>query len=169
MPKEILTQEKLKRVLSYCPATGLFKRKERTANSVRIGDTAGCVNKIGYIQVSVNGRLHYGHRLAFLYMEGVFPVGQVDHVSGCRSDNRWANLRAVSNRENQRNAARGKNNTSGVTGVSWDEPRGKWSVRIGRNSKSVAVGRFANFEAAVSARKEAEVRYGYHKNHGRAL
>ncbi|SWJ13234.1 HNH endonuclease [Klebsiella pneumoniae] len=53
-------------------------------------------------------------------------------------------------------------------GVYWVKADRKWRVRIGVNGKYVSVGVFSNLEDALEARKTAEIKYGYHENHGRA-
>jgi hypothetical protein len=55
----------------------------------------------------------------------------MDHVNGCRDDNRIENLRLASHLENAQNRKKSKANTSGFTGVTWHKPRGKWHARIG--------------------------------------
>lgn len=50
-------------------------------------------------------------------------------------------------------------NTSGKTGVRLDEKSGKWEAKIGKDSKSIWLGRFDSFEDAVAAREEAEIKY----------
>lgn len=52
--------------------------------------------------------------------------------------------------------APGKANKSGVTGVNWDKSRGKWQATIRFKGKKYNLGRFADIEDAISARKKAE-------------
>lgn len=84
---------------------------------------------------------------------------EVDHKKHNVKDNRKQNLRIVNSVNNKRNRRLGKNNNSGVTGVSWDEPRKKWRVRIVVNKKDVSLGYFDNFDDAVKTRKDAEEKY----------
>lgn len=51
------------------------------------------------------------------------------------------------------------NNTSGVTGVTWDSSRGKWTAQIVFQGRRIYLGRYANKEEAIAARKEAEEKY----------
>lgn len=60
-----------------------------------------------------------------------------------------------------------KANTSGVTGVSWDSSRQKWVSQIWFKGKHYSLGRYANKEDAVKARKEAEEKL--HKEFLRSL
>ena len=52
-----------------------------------------------------------------------------------------------------------RNNKSGVTGVAWDKRVGKWSANIIFRKKHIFLGYFADFNAAVAARKAAEEKY----------
>jgi hypothetical protein len=52
-----------------------------------------------------------------------------------------------------------KNNTSGHKGVYWDKSRGKWSAYIQVHGKRVYLGRFSDYEDAVTARELAEEEY----------
>lgn len=58
------------------------------------------------------------HRLAWLYVYGEWPNGDIDHIDGDRLNNRIANLRDVSRRVNLENQRRPKAcNKSGFLGV----------------------------------------------------
>lgn len=50
-------------------------------------------------------------------------------------------------------------NTSGVTGVSWEKGRGRWSANIRVKGKNIYLGRFIEKDSAVQARKDAEIKY----------
>jgi hypothetical protein len=56
---------------------------------------------------------------------------------------------------------------SGVIGINWDKRDWRWTVSIGVNKKTIRIGSFKDFEEAVSVRRSAEVKYGYHPNHGK--
>ena len=164
-----MTQDMLKDLLDYSPNTGVFTWKKRKATWIPPGTIAGNLNKIsGYTQIRITKKLYYAHRLAVLYMTGSFPDDQVDHINGCKSDNSWTNLRSVSPLENRRNAAKSRNNTTGVTGVVWDKNKQKWMARIMVNHKENFLGYFDSVEDAKVCRKAAETRHNFHPNHGRS-
>jgi hypothetical protein len=156
--------------LSYDPYTGIFTWKiDRPGRwKIKAGDRAGSslVDNSGktYRRICFNHVYVKEHRLAFLFMEGEMPPDdvEVDHDDGNGENNKWDNIRKVSRKDNAKNLRKCSRNTSGVPGVSWDKTNGKWSARIGK----IFVGRFTNFDDAVKARKEAEIQYNYHKNHG---
>ncbi len=95
------------------------------------------------------------------------PV-HVDHINGVKTDNRWLNLRMVTPSENTKNAARSKANKSGITGVMWMPRYKKWKSYISSQKKVMALGMHEDFYEAVCTRKSAEVKYGFHENHGRS-
>ena len=127
--------------------------------------TAGAKNNV-YIIINIGGKMHKSHRLAWLAFYGAWPKDGIDHINHIRSDNRIINLREATLAENGKNRTLGKNNKSGVYGVSWDNERNKWVSNIKVNSKTIFLGRFDSFFNAVCARKSAEVKYGFHSNHG---
>lgn len=107
------------------------------------------------------------HKVAWLIFHGKSPVGVIDHVDGNRLNNKIDNLRDVTMTENNKNKSISRNNTSNVTGVSFDKSRNKWVVGIGHDNKYIRIGRFDNYDDAVTARKKMEKSLGYHSNHGR--
>lgn len=112
----------------YDPATGLFIRR-RDKGKWKQGNVAGCIDKHGYISISINGRKYKAHRLAFMYMLGSQPE-IVDHVNGLRSDNRWCNLRSCDAIENASNRIVHKNNVLGIKGVAWVEARNRFTGTV---------------------------------------
>ena len=154
-----LTAEKLRELLHYEPETGIFTRKVSTSNRVKIGDAAGSLDGHGYLQIRVQSRPHKAHRLAWLYTYGVWPKEQIDHINRNRLDNRIANLREVSHKQNQQNRSKPSNNTSGHPGVVWNKQRSKWQARIRHNYKQIHLGYFSILEEAIAARKAGEKLY----------
>ena len=166
----MITQEELQEILHYNPETGIFTWKiNANRNRAMKGTEVSSISRNGYGTV-VYKRKRYGtHRLAWLYIHGKFDTNlQIDHINHNRLDNRICNLRLVTRREQNMNLGLRKDNTSGVTGVKFREDRGKWEARIRVDNKRYELGHYVNKEDAVKARKEAEAKYGFHKNHGRA-
>ena len=143
-------------------------RLKSLRGSAKVGDIAGGIRSDGYASISVDGGLFLSHRLAFLYFDGMFPLNDVDHINGKRADNRWINLRKVTRLENTRNIKIRKNKTSGFVGVNFDRASNKWRGQIKVKRKNVYLGMFSDIDDAIKARKDAEIKYGFHKNHGRA-
>lgn len=157
----MLTQDDMKKTLHYDPETGLITRVN-TRITFKVGNLTPC----GYLRIKVNNKLYLAHRLAWLYMYGSFPEGQIDHINGIRLDNRICNLRDVSKKENLVNKGIYSNSRSGITGVHWHKQHNKWAVVICINKKNKHIGLFTDIEDAKKCRKETDKKYGYHINHG---
>ena len=81
------------------------------------------------------------------------PKGyEVDHINLDTLDNRSRNLRIVTHQQNQMNQPLQKNNTSGVSGVSYYRPRGKYRARIKISQHDIHLGYYRSFLEAVQAR-----------------
>jgi len=161
----MITSGEAKAFLDYNPYSGLFLWKIRAGARAMIGTEAGHIYN-GYRFIKFKGRHYRAHRLAWLIVYGEWPL-EIDHINGIRHDNRMKNLRVVTSQENNRNRTIPSNNTSGVMGVSWNITAKKWKAKIEGNGKQIYLGIFNLKEDAIKARKEAEIKYGYHPNHGR--
>ena len=146
----MLTQQRLKELLDYDPDTGVFRWKI-ARQSRRIGTVAGGTSGNGYRQIMLYGKMYKVHRLAWLFVHGEFPTGDLDHVNRDRQDNRIANLRIASKSENQWNRSLDKDNTSGFMGVSWHKKDKKWRARIQAHKKNRHLGNFDTPEEAHEA------------------
>jgi len=164
--KAELTQEYLKSRVDYNSSTGIFTWKLTISDL--IGKPAGNLRytrDCPYWEIGFYGKSYMAHRLVFLYMTGSFPVNQVDHIDGNGLNNRWENLRDVTHTENRKNDKLHRHNTSGTMGVSYCKLYKKWRARIGIKGKHL--GYFESKEKAISARKKAELEFGFHPNHGK--
>lgn len=171
-----ISQKDIKTLLSYNKKTGSFHWKFRDRslfksdrywkwwNKRYSGKEAGCIAN-GYRIIRINSCNYMSHRLAWIYETGKDACG-IDHIDHNGSNNKLSNLREATQQENCKNQSPRTNNASGVTGVCWTTARGRWLAFINVNGKGKHLGTFRDFDKAVSARKKAEVKYGYHKNHG---
>lgn len=164
----MVTQSQLKEILYYDCTTGIFTWIADRNHNAKAGDVAGSIGDNGYVSIKIKGVKYFAHRLVFLYITGVLPEEQVDHVNHIRDDNRWRNLRCANNYENHKNRTKQSNNTSGFNGVSWHSTRNKWRVRIKFRQKDIHLGYYEEKSKAVKIRKQAEILYGFHPNHGAA-
>lgn len=180
MNKRQLDADACRKLLSYDPETGQLRWRERSLdqfngnrntwsvwNSQRAGNVAGSLcGPNGRKQVSISGKTYQASRIAWLIKTGDWPKRNIDHINGDPSDNRWENLRDVSQSENAKNAKVGTRNKSGVLGVS--RHGRKWYAHICKDGHRVFLGSRDSFFESVCLRKSAEARLGYHPNHGRA-
>ena len=158
--RQLPTQQRLIELLDYNPATGKLVRKDTGKPAFT------AQHKKGYHVGSIDNVLYRANRIIWKLMTGEEPE-QVDHENGIYSDDRWENLKATTHTGNQRNMKKSKANISGVTGVCFNSGKNKWQATIGVNGKSKVLGRFDDFNDAVACRKQGELDYGYHPNHGR--
>lgn len=146
----MITKQQLKEQLSYDKDTGIFVRLKSMSNKTRVGDVAGGKETSGYIRISLFGRTYKAHRLVWLYVYGVMPDGEIDHINLIKDDNRLCNLRQVSMEQNQWNRANRVDNKSGVKGVHFCKTWKKWIAACRVNGVRHHIGRFDDL-------KEAEV------------
>lgn len=143
-----LTAERLRELLDYNPETGAFVWRV-TRGPAKAGAPAGGLNTRGYHQITVDVHNHRAHRLAWLYVYGRWPKGEIDHINGVCDDNRIVNLREATHAENMQNVALQSNNTSGYAGVNWRF--GSWHASIRHHGRKVHLGRYPTPEAAYAA------------------
>lgn len=153
MAEEILTQERLKELFSYDKETGFFKRHKKLGPTREI---SGHIATKGHRQIMVDKKLYMAHRLAWLYVYGEHPSCLIDHINRNPDDNRICNLRLATNSQNQQNTKVRKDNLCGQKGISYIANEKKWRARISKNGKTINLGRFKSFDAAINARKIAE-------------
>lgn len=148
----MITQERLKQLLHYDPDTGVFTRIVSRRGSRAI---VGSTRSDGYLSVCIDGKSYLGHRLAWLWMTGQQPQDQVDHVNGIKSDNRWRNLRAATNKQNSENSRLYSCNKTGVRGAVIDKRTGRYVARVRHFGKDIHVGVFDDAASANRALKDA--------------
>lgn len=99
------------------------------------------------------GKVVLVHRFITNAPDGVL----VDHKNRNKKDNRQSNLRFADKSLNTFNTNVRRNNTSGVTGVRFRSDTKRWAAEIKVHYKKIALGCYPTKEAAMKARKDAEV------------
>lgn len=133
----------LRKCLSYNPETGIFVWRKLRNCRVKPGDAAGSPFSNGYIGIRFNLRRYLAHRLAWFYVHGEWPAGQIDHINGDRADNRISNLRVADQSHNNANFRRPKRNKTGFRGVHPSPCKpGRWVARITKYGKSYSLGSY---------------------------
>ncbi|WP_082406629.1 HNH endonuclease signature motif containing protein [Achromobacter xylosoxidans] len=138
------TLEALRQRLTYDPETGAFRDKS--------GKALGTVARGGYVVIRVQGRLQYAHRLAWIWVHGEPPAGDIDHANGVRTDNRIANLRSANRSENLAN--RRTANAAGFKGVNVHRDlsrASRYGASITKNGKRTFLGWHKTAEEAGAA------------------
>ncbi len=157
----MLTQELIQYLFNYDPTTGYLIRKNTQGGKIS-GTRTGHVDCNGYRRVRIKGKLYAEHVVIWLFINGYLPDLQIDHINRVKSDNRIANLRLVNNSQNQQNIPIKKNNSTGVTGVSFHKKANKYTAAIMVNRKTIFLGLFNTIEDATVARKNGEEIYFSH-------
>lgn len=161
----MINSSDLRELLHYDPETGVFRRIKIVApqSRVNIGDVAGCADGQGYIRIKLggrSGRSYAAHRLAWLYMTGSWPNGEIDHIDLNPSNNRWSNLRLATRSTNIANTRKRADNMSGAKGVYRGEGRKRpWRAEITVHKKRIFIGAFATIDEAKAAYDACALKY----------
>jgi hypothetical protein len=165
------TQTELRELLRYDSQTGQLFWKERPGtmnaaqsfNTRHAGQEAFTSLKDGYRRGLLFQESVYAHRVIWKIMTGE-DASEIDHIDGNPLNNAWRNLRDIRG-GNQKNSRKRHDNTSGHVGV---VRRGeRWIAQFGINGTTRHIGIYNTKEEAIAARKQAELEYGFHPNHGR--
>jgi hypothetical protein len=150
----------LQQILHSDLNTGIWGWKQAFRHSPQlVNQQAGTLTRQGTRRLQINGRSYYAHQLAFLYVLGKWPKGEIDHINHKPDDNRWSNLKESNSHEKSCNRRKPKSNTSGYRNVSWQKRKQKFESKIQVNKKPVHLGVFKSLELAVWVADEAAIRY----------
>jgi hypothetical protein len=158
--KSPISQQRLLEVIEYEPENGIFRWRITKNKRAAVGVVAGNLAVNGYVRIFVDGQSYFAHRLAWFYMTGAWPEAQIDHRDGVRNNNRWANLRCVTNAQNACNSRTPTHNTSGFKGVSWSKVAGKWHAYVKVDGARRNLG--MHDDIATAARVVSEARKRLH-------
>ena len=150
----MLTQAELRERLFYSPENGEFWWLGKNLMPER---EAGTVGSHGYLTIWLLGQMYLAHRLAWFYVHGVWPKGQIDHANREKLDNRIANLREARMSQQRANQLCRRDNKLGVKGVELHTNR--YRARIMVKGRYVDLGRFDTIEEASLAYRNAALHY----------
>ncbi len=161
----------LREALAYDPVTGILRWRPKLGerpgvkswNTKYAGTPAGWPTTLGYFffRFTFNGK-SYGvacHRAAWALMTGAWPLAEIDHRDGIRSNNRWTNLREATHAQNAQNRKLDKRNSSGFCGVHWEKRARQWEASIRVLGRLHKLGLFATPEEARDAYLSAKARF----------
>lgn len=135
----------------YDPETVVFVRTKSAGNTAA-GHRLGNIDAKGYLKALVLGKYVKLHRLAWFYMHGTWPTEQVDHINGCKTDNRMVNLRVCDTSANCLNqVGPRKNNELGYQGVHQIKKTGRFRAACNLQGVKHHLGVFATAEEAYAA------------------
>lgn len=153
--KERITAERARELLNYDPETGVFIWRVIHCRNIPVGRPAGSVLPDGYLYVMIDGRNYKRSRLAWLYMSGEWGPRIVDHRDTDGLNDRWSNLRAATDQQNNRNTSKRSDNKSGYKGVCFSPGRKKWRANICIDGRQTHLGYFVSAEDAATAYRAA--------------
>lgn len=148
-----LTKDELHNLLTYSPETGEFIWSATPRKGVRSGKPAGF--KGAYHRIRIHRVEYKAHQLAWLYVYGRWPEGDVDHINGDTLDNRLCNLREGTRSQNLGNRGPQSNNALGIKGVSKIKGHELWRASLrGRH-----LGTFKSPESAAECYRAAAIEH----------
>jgi hypothetical protein len=100
---------------SYDPDTGAILNKK--------GSVVGGTSSNGYVNIKTRRGNWLAHRMAFVFMTGDWPKGQVDHIDRNKHNNRWDNLRDVDAKTNRSNS---EQSIPSCRAARWDKQMNQW-------------------------------------------
>lgn len=112
-------------------------------------------SNFGYPMAKSSGKMIRLHRFVTQAPDGLV----VDHINGNPLDNRKANLRVCTQKENSRNRKAYSTNKSGFKGVSYDKRLSAYRATITIHGKQKYLGRYKCPIAAAMAYNEAAQKY----------
>jgi hypothetical protein len=145
----MLTASYVREILHYDRESGDLTWKQALSRRAKVGSIAGTRQKRGERIIMIAGRNHKAHRLAWLWMKGEWPPGQIDHRDRNPGNNAWKNLRKATRSQNGCNSIR--QNKTGFKGVSFHKLSGRYKAEIRIDGKARSLGYFDNPEAAGMA------------------
>ena len=152
-PKKHLNHENLLSLLHYDPLTGVFTwrvRRNSYGGGVEPGSVAGQIHPSGHRMIGIEGRLYQAHRLAWFYMNGVWPSAEIDHSDMIADNNKFDNLREATKTLQRANQRVRRDSRSGLKGVR-PTKGGRWQARISANGVKLHLGNFDTPEQAQDA------------------
>ena len=154
--------------MDYDRNTGVFTWIQKPCRNIPIGKIAGYKKDTGYISIDIDKKTYPAHHLAWLFEYGYLPPEQIDHFDRVRNNNAIDNLSLCSNQKNQMNKSKLKGENK-FNGVYWNKRDSMWLAQVTYKRKQIYLGQYKTEQEAVEARKEANLKYGFHENHGKDL
>lgn len=150
MTEKTISAEELRRRFDYDPKTGIFVRKVSLNTRHPAGKVAGTVTSHGYTAIGIDGRVYKAHRLAWLYVHGVWPPSELDHLNRVKACNAIDNLEPQTRSGNTLNCVNARVTSKlGILGVS--QIGSRFIARLHVNGNARYLGIYKTSDAASKA------------------
>lgn len=148
--------------LRFDPLTGKiwWAKQNQSGRPRQLDVPLGKLNRDGYLAFDIRlpGSLKtkklLNHRVGWFLYYGVWPESFLDHVNGERVDNKIANLRNATMKQNNQNRRGYSKSSSSYKGVSWEQNR-FWKASIYDCGSNKRLGNFVLEEDAARAYDKA--------------
>lgn len=158
-----IQQNEAKKVLSYCPNSGIFRWKNPSKfHAEKIGLIAGTTafsRGKEYVSIGLMGCVVKAHRLAWLFVYGYWPT-MIDHINGNSLDNRISNLVECTPTMNCQNHTKSINGSGLPVGVR-NTKNGKFQARIKKDKINIHLGTFNTADEASFAYTQKRIGIHY--------
>jgi len=146
---EVISQREVQEMFHYQYETGELIRRDQRGNQFK-GTEVGCNDTFGYKRIRIKGNLFKVHQIVWLYVYGIMPSMEIDHINGDRSDNRVCNLRLATRDVQVQNRNPGIGESYGLRNIRLRES-GTYEVEYRMFRKRHKVGNFTTLEDAQKA------------------
>ena len=138
-----ITPENVRELFVYDPGSGEMHWRVNVSKNIRAGAKAGCLGATGgkRLRIGFKKRTYFVHRVAFLYVAGRWPTGEIDHINGDSTDDRFINLREATAMQNAWNH-KGRTKKSGLPMGVRQLKSGRFVARIACEKKKFSFGPF---------------------------
>lgn len=150
-----LTHKELKSILDYNYKTGDFSNRITRNGRAKKGAIAGTINGKGAIQIRINGKIYFAHRLAWFWFYGSWPKNKIDHIDGNPANNSIKNLREATVSQNNCNRKPNAKKAVASKGVYLYKGGPKYGAQIKVNRVHHWLGLFDTEEEASKAYQRA--------------
>lgn len=146
--------ERLRHLLSYDADTGLLTWRNPIHHKCAVGEIDPYGSQNGYKVVTIDRVTYLQHRVVWAMQTGYPPPDRlvIDHINENPTDNRWVNLRLLSNSENVSRSSRYKRAFSRWVTVQ-QIPSGRWHavLRTKNPESQTSLGTFSSEAEARAA------------------
>lgn len=128
--------------LGYIKETGQIFWKKPLRKKSLINKIINRISNNGYVIVKIYNTRIQIHRIVWLFENGTWPNGVIDHVDGNKLNNKYNNLRVVTMRTNSQNRKEHRNGNLLGAHKNTKSNKNQWASRIQINGKSIYLGSF---------------------------